>query len=130
MSRKLRPGDGLQAFLALHPRHLEFARAYLEHRNATAAVLEVYGCTYASAKVQGCRLMRRKDIRAAIEYGSGNAELLAQVAARDALEAAIRLGKRSHAPTRHLLAAHKLVLTVAGALPEGSRSRAKRNRRA
>ena len=64
MNTRITPGQAESAMLALNPRQLRFLQLYLRCYNATEAAMQAgYSSDRASAKVQGCSLMARKDIQ-------------------------------------------------------------------
>ena len=55
--------EAVQENTELTEKQKEFCVRYMQNRNATQAYLRVYGCSYASAMVSGCNLLRNAKIQ-------------------------------------------------------------------
>ena len=112
------PGPAEAAWRSLNPRQQRFVQAYLRCYNATkAAIAAGYSENRASAKVQGSRLMARRDISDAIIYGMGTGERIAAAQSVDAIRQLIRVSDDENTKPALKIRCCRIVLQVAGALP-------------
>ena len=111
-------GPAEAAWRALNPRQQRFVAAYLRCYNATEAAMAAgYSQNRPSAKVQGSRLMARRDISNAIIYGMGTGERIAAAQSVDAIRELIRVSDDENTKAALKIRCCRIVLQVAGVLP-------------
>ena len=108
------------AVRSLSPKHRLFLQRYLRDFNATKAAMAAgYTQNPASARVQGCRLLARPEIRLAIEAATYDPEAIASAASVDAaMLAADIVSDRVKVRPSVSIRACLLVLKAAGVIGE------------